>query len=224
MIENDGPYDTRRTWSDCKTAVYRHFDADGRLLYVGCSSDPHGRFVNHKCKSAWAFQVATISIEWFENRATALAAERAAILTEKPPFNSALGGKQGKAWSDNLGHIYVSQWLKSSGVTIKEFADRLGVRVGEARLLATEVRHIRIPKQLNLCIASDGYVPQKAWDRLYTKNAAQRGRTPAMLTAEEAAKEVSICLEHIRKWGKHASPYTQLLLNNPPATQEGGHV
>lgn len=223
MTDSDRPHCTRRAWQDGPTAVYRHYDAAGCLLYVGCSSDPHSRFVNHKCSSPWAFRVATISLEWFDDRATALAAEKAAIEAERPPYNSSLGGRRGRAWSENLGHVYITQWLKSSGVTLDEFAARLGVSIAEARRLASEVRHIRTPKQCNVCIATDGYVPTAAWDRRYAKNFALRSGAPVTATAEEAAKEAKRCLDLVRAWGKYASPYTQLLLSNAlPACQERG--
>ncbi len=56
-------------------AVYRHYDAAGALLYVGCSTDPAARLYSHFKESAWAKLIASVTFEWFDDRADALAAE-----------------------------------------------------------------------------------------------------------------------------------------------------
>lgn len=71
------------------TQLYRHFDADGRLLYVGISLSAILRFEAHRTGSNWAQKVATITIEHFPTRAEALAAEVRAIRTELPIHNIA---------------------------------------------------------------------------------------------------------------------------------------
>lgn len=70
-----------------KTALYRHFDGEGRLLYVGVSLSPTYRLRQHLDCSAWYQSIATVAIEWFPSRASALSAERAAIKAERPEFN-----------------------------------------------------------------------------------------------------------------------------------------
>jgi predicted GIY-YIG superfamily endonuclease len=70
------------------TALYRHFNADDDLLYVGISLDPFHRMTKHKEQSAWFSQVARITIEWFPDRKSACAAERAAIIAERPRLNN----------------------------------------------------------------------------------------------------------------------------------------
>jgi hypothetical protein len=70
-----------------KTALYRHYDAQGALLYVGASVNPYGRFSQHKCKSKWAYDVRRIEIEWFSCRSEAQDAEKAAIKSERPKYN-----------------------------------------------------------------------------------------------------------------------------------------
>lgn len=67
-----------------KTALYRFFDADGRLLYVGVTSNPKVRWHAHELYQHWWQEVHTKEIEWLPTRAEALAAERQAIRTEKP--------------------------------------------------------------------------------------------------------------------------------------------
>ena len=70
-------------------AVYRHFGADGRLLYVGCTGNPVQRTALHASQTPWFRQIVRIEIEWFETGAEAIAAELEAIRTENPPFNVA---------------------------------------------------------------------------------------------------------------------------------------
>jgi excinuclease UvrABC nuclease subunit len=74
------------------TELYRHFDASGRLLYVGVSLSVLHRLRKHRQSSEWFGEIVTITIARFETRAAALAAEKAAVQTERPRFNVALTG------------------------------------------------------------------------------------------------------------------------------------
>lgn len=68
--------------------LYRLYAADGRLLYVGISYSAIQRMAQHKADKAWFGDVARIDIEKVPGeRAAVLAAERAAIATEKPIHN-----------------------------------------------------------------------------------------------------------------------------------------
>ncbi|MEU3990137.1 GntR family transcriptional regulator [Streptomyces platensis] len=73
------------------TALYRLYDADGLLLYVGISSNPQRRWWEHAARyaSAWWPLVATRTVEWLDTRDLAAAAERHAIKTESPAHNFA---------------------------------------------------------------------------------------------------------------------------------------
>lgn len=68
-------------------ALYRHFDADGALLYVGISNSVLARTGAHVVGSVWASQIDTIRIEWFDTRDAAVEAETNAIVEESPKFN-----------------------------------------------------------------------------------------------------------------------------------------
>lgn len=71
-----------------RTALYRLYDGDGRLLYIGITADPKTRFASHATYKPWWAQVARKDVTWL--RATwqeALKVEAAAILNEKPKFN-----------------------------------------------------------------------------------------------------------------------------------------
>ncbi len=70
-----------------RTALYRLFSADGRLLYVGVAFDPEARWVEHRnCKTWWP-EVAHKQVEWLDSRSLALEAESIAIATEHPVHN-----------------------------------------------------------------------------------------------------------------------------------------
>lgn len=73
-----------------RTALYRLYDAEGRLLYIGITDNPRRRWVQHAAKQAdaWWPDVARKSIEWFPSRGAAEAAEVRAIEREGPPYNS----------------------------------------------------------------------------------------------------------------------------------------
>lgn len=70
------------------TALYRLYDVDGHLLYVGISNDPEARWRSHLYGIAqWPARAVRRTDEWFASRAEAEAAEYAAIKIEEPIFN-----------------------------------------------------------------------------------------------------------------------------------------
>ena len=74
-----------------QTALYRHFDRNGDLLYVGISLDAVQRLSQHSATQPWAGDIASVTIEQFMTRQEALTAERRAIETEKPKHNGSYG-------------------------------------------------------------------------------------------------------------------------------------
>lgn len=71
-----------------RTALYRHFDGDGGLLYIGISKDPEGRWMAHRGnREPWIHLATRRTDEWFDSRHAALAAEARAIRAERPRFN-----------------------------------------------------------------------------------------------------------------------------------------
>jgi len=51
-----------------KTELYRHFDANGSLLYVGISLSTAQRMGEHRCGSEWWKKVVSITIQRFPTR------------------------------------------------------------------------------------------------------------------------------------------------------------
>jgi excisionase family DNA binding protein len=73
--------------ADSQTQLYRHFNRDGELLYVGISLNALGRLEQHGVVSLWFDEIHRVEIETFASRSAALAAEREAIKSEKPRHN-----------------------------------------------------------------------------------------------------------------------------------------
>jgi hypothetical protein len=74
---------------DHRTALYRFYDAAGALLYVGITHDIEERWGNHRTTKEWWPDVAHQTVEWYDTRPAALAAEVVAIRTEEPRYNVA---------------------------------------------------------------------------------------------------------------------------------------
>lgn len=70
-----------------RTALYRLYDCDDQLLYVGIAYHPPKRFAEHEGDKPWWPQVARRDIEWIASRAEAEGAERCAIAAEAPRYN-----------------------------------------------------------------------------------------------------------------------------------------
>jgi predicted GIY-YIG superfamily endonuclease len=68
-------------------ALYRFFDAEGALLYVGITNHLPQRLRDHDRNKPWFDNVANVRVEHFPDRKSVLDAEREAIRTEKPRHN-----------------------------------------------------------------------------------------------------------------------------------------
>jgi predicted GIY-YIG superfamily endonuclease len=68
-------------------ALYRFYSDTGQLLYIGITNNPGHRFSQHQTSKPWWHEVAGISVERYNTRAAALAAERRAISVERPKYN-----------------------------------------------------------------------------------------------------------------------------------------
>jgi hypothetical protein len=69
-----------------QAAVYRLWDAEDNLLYIGSAYDPEQRCKEHRKKSWWP-EVARRTEEWFGHRGTAYREELKAIGVEKSKYN-----------------------------------------------------------------------------------------------------------------------------------------
>lgn len=80
-----------------QTDLYRAFDEQGVLLYVGISLSAIMRLSAHRRSSGWYGRCARLEITSFPSRSEALAAEIDAIVKENPVFNKAGRGRDERA-------------------------------------------------------------------------------------------------------------------------------
>lgn len=69
------------------TYLYRVFDAEKQLLYIGITENLKDRFNGHSHQSGWFNAADSLAVEWYESRGLALKAESRAIRAELPPWN-----------------------------------------------------------------------------------------------------------------------------------------
>lgn len=99
-------------------AVYRLWAKDGSLLYVGCSFRPFNRLKSHEAHQVWAAMISSVTMEWFPDRATALAAELDAIRIETPEWNvHAKRGEKKHTWGRLAAHVDLTNpdtWVRKA--------------------------------------------------------------------------------------------------------------
>lgn len=69
------------------TALYRLYDVNDQLLYVGISKNLKERWTQHTLTQPWWHLVVRREIEWLPKRSHALAAEETALRSELPKYN-----------------------------------------------------------------------------------------------------------------------------------------
>lgn len=72
-----------------RTALYRFYDADETLLYIGITNDPWRRWRDHVQEKPWYPRVKHQAITWYDSEWEARDAETRAIRAEGPLFNIA---------------------------------------------------------------------------------------------------------------------------------------
>lgn len=77
-------------------AVYRLYDGEDRLLYVGVTHNLEERFRTHKRTKLWWLDVARSEHTWMSSRAEAEKAEALAIETEKPLRDRSRASREGQ--------------------------------------------------------------------------------------------------------------------------------
>jgi hypothetical protein len=94
-------------WGDVRSpcGLYRAFDAAGALLYIGVTHCPFKRFDRkdgHARTADWYHRSRTVTVEIFEDRFAAFAAEERAIKAEQPPCNAIHRRREWRASSEHL--------------------------------------------------------------------------------------------------------------------------
>jgi hypothetical protein len=94
IVLRSGRNDARGPWgSSYRDAahLYRIFDKDGVLLYVGATSYVLNRLAKQCANAVWFYSIKRIEVELHETLESALRAEAEAIQNEKPRWNISKG-------------------------------------------------------------------------------------------------------------------------------------
>lgn len=143
--------------------VYRCFDHDGRLIYVGCTTNLPNRLEQHRTASWWSPTVAKVTSRVYPDGPSGRAAERQAIRDEVPRWN-----KSGK-WAGR------SNWAR------EDWCDWITVLLrdpGASTSLANSIRDYRS------LFGED--IPPKLRERVSEYEAAEEARR---LKHQEALEE-----------------------------------
>lgn len=70
-----------------RPTLYRYFDAEGRLLYVGVTTGHMERMLQHSLAALWWTDAMSCTLVHFTDEDAMHAAEREAITTERPLYN-----------------------------------------------------------------------------------------------------------------------------------------
>jgi|GEM_PF-3372929 len=90
-----------------ETQLYRHFDGQGNLLYVGISKSAFTRLSGHQLCAHWYRSVRRIDIEVFPNRKAALEAEEKAIKEECPRYNTIFNDEKWGKPKEDIWPVYL---------------------------------------------------------------------------------------------------------------------
>jgi predicted XRE-type DNA-binding protein len=142
-----------------RTAVYRHYAADGSLLYVGLSANPTRRLSEHNSRSGRREEVARIDLDWFDSKDAAIAAEAQAIRELKPRDN--VTGPRFKREAPNA----LAQYLADVGMTQTEFAELMGINQATVSKLCGK-KIPSFPLAIRIHEKTGGKVPVTSWEEV----------------------------------------------------------
>lgn len=150
-----------------KTALYRHFDANGELLYVGISINPNSRSASHKSSSDWFSQIHRIDVEWHETRELALEAEKRAIQNGQPKRNKmhSTGMSAFKAFIGPHKPMSLVDFLRSYKIKANALAEAAGISQSYLSDMKKGNRTPSIRVAFAIEDATNGAVPARSWVR-----------------------------------------------------------
>jgi predicted GIY-YIG superfamily endonuclease len=101
-----------------KTAVYRFYDASGRLLYVGITANTTARWGRHKAKAAWWADRQRVEVTWHDDRVAAATEEYRAIRSENPIWNRAHTKAAGRTPYEPASEVLAAPIMTSTLVAV----------------------------------------------------------------------------------------------------------
>ena len=105
--------------------VYRLYDTDNRLIYVGCTYELEPRLKRHNKKMWWAPQIAKIKTETHPTRRDGLAAERRIRDTEHPRWNIEARWMHREKWSNQMFSDYITAMKNHPMNRTQKWTDRI---------------------------------------------------------------------------------------------------
>lgn len=146
-----------------RTALYRHFDADGTLIYVGVTANPLQRLAAHECGSAWIQEIARTDYEWFPTLALALAAEATAIRSERPRYNIRCAAEVRPREPRRRPRTPFGQWMRQTGARQVDVAAALNVSQPTVSKLARGAILPALTTANGIERLTSGAVPASSW-------------------------------------------------------------
>ena len=128
----------RDVHTDDRHYVYRLFDQQGRLIYVGCSYNPETRISQHRQTMWWANQIRRVKLTVHPNKKAGHAAEQEAIREVKPRWNVNCKWVYRESWTTQD----ISDYIKALELHPERATQPRLDRIAEAKrlLLAREHR------------------------------------------------------------------------------------
>lgn len=113
-----------------RTALYRLYDSEDRLLYLGIAAVPEQRWKLHSDRQPWWHLVARKSVEWHPDRPTAKAAETRLTVEEQPLYNRyKVKQRETVRYDDAADLRRVTDWLSKR---VEEIEPGFGIWTGDA--------------------------------------------------------------------------------------------
>lgn len=128
--------------------LYRYYDSNDVLLYIGISANFAVRNSAHSNSSFWFAECAKVTFEKYENQTELVAAEKLAIENEKPLHNIAHSTTAKRApikrckrqpYEPSKKHVYVAECLKKYG-----HSDKLAEKIGVTRKTFSNIEKLTI--------------------------------------------------------------------------------
>lgn len=112
--------------------LYRLFDAEGALLYIGITVDFQTRMRYHRRQKPWWGEVARTETEPFRSRSEALTAEWYAIVNECPKYNVEHADERSRSLNAVLAERGQTREeavaeMREQGMTWKAVGEALGI-------------------------------------------------------------------------------------------------
>lgn len=133
--------------------VYRCYDEQCELLYVGVAKSVRARLDQHAKSSTWYCDCDLVTSHRAPDLKSALAEEARAIFEERPKFNKINADKEGAKFSE-IGRRIKSLRINSN-LTQAEFAKSVGFNVTQYANWEGGVRRPTITAAIVLCDAFD---------------------------------------------------------------------